>query len=549
MFKKAIIVFLITFFALSAAMPIKTVSAAAEGPDDQGQWWNPTFQDFNRKVHGTAPDQVFGERYTYAQVVWIMYSLISAPVGKDIMQCLSGGADNIVTCIQGITSDGSINNSPILGLYSFIDVMKNTRPASGVDWMANVGNNLHIIPEAKAQSQGFGFNTLTLAQNLWKASRNAAYALTTLAIVVLAFSIMFRVKISPQASVTIQTAIPKVAIGLVLITFSYALAGLIVDLSYLLQGLVALIIAGTTNGITQMSPIEMFIKMNDGAGSFFSYAFSLIVIAFTSGSIFGQITIIPGPPPAGIGIPTGATFGLFIAIISIVMLIVAALTVFWTLLKAYVTAIFQVVGAPFYILMGIASPTMGFGSWFKSFIANIATFPLVGIMILFAHILLWGSIDGSVASGWTQFNVFKINSNFIADAGTAQLPTFSNTFSPGAIGYFSSLVLMLAIPSVCKTVKSLIETGKAGRFEGLAGMGIAGSVIGGAAGGATSLVGNKIASKWGGTFGPTATPTGAARIAQFGYQQIFGRSKPQMDQMRKGGIGESIQDATKKMGR
>lgn len=458
MFKKAIIVLLISLFAFSVIFPVKS-ALAQDAASTQGEWWNPTFQDFNRKVHGTAPDQVFGERYTYAQVVWIMYSLISAPVGKDIMQCLSGGADNIGTCITGITSGTGNIDSPILGVFSLIDFMKNTRPASGITWLADTRNNLHIIPEAKAQSQGFGFSTLTMAQSLWKASRNAAYALTTLAIVVLAFSIMFRIKISPQASVTIQTAIPKVAIGLVLITFSYALAGLIVDLAYLSQGLVALIVAGPGNGITTKSAIDLFIAMNDASTGFLSFAFSLIIIVFTNAGIF---TI------GGIGL---GYFSVFIALIAVIMLIVAALTIFWTLLKAYVTAVFQVVAAPFFILMGIASPTMGFGTWFKSFIANIATFPLVGIMILFAHVLLWSSLPGdNVAATVSWLNPYGINTNVIQKENGVQLPSFGSDMSPAVIGYFSSLILMLAIPSVCKTVKSLIETGKAGRFEGMSGM-------------------------------------------------------------------------------
>ena len=49
---------------------------------------------------------------------------------------------------------------------------------------------------------------------------------------------MFRAKINPQTVVTIQSAIPKAVVALILVTFSYAIAGLMIDLMYLLIGLI-----------------------------------------------------------------------------------------------------------------------------------------------------------------------------------------------------------------------------------------------------------------------------------------------------------------------
>jgi len=50
--------------------------------------------------------------------------------------------------------------------------------------------------------------------------------------------IMLRVKISPQAVVTVQSAIPKLITTLILVTFSYAIAGLVIDLCNLVEALV-----------------------------------------------------------------------------------------------------------------------------------------------------------------------------------------------------------------------------------------------------------------------------------------------------------------------
>ena len=42
---------------------------------------------------------------------------------------------------------------------------------------------------------------------------------------------------SPQTIVTIQSALPKIVVTLILVTFSYAIAGFMVDLVYVVMGL------------------------------------------------------------------------------------------------------------------------------------------------------------------------------------------------------------------------------------------------------------------------------------------------------------------------
>src|SRR3990167_11023854 len=125
------------------------------------------------------------------------------------------------------------------------DSMVINHPASGVEYIASKLHDMGIVPEAYAQGEGFGFATLKPIESLWAASRNAAYALMTVAIVILAFLVMFRAKISPQASVTIQSAIPRVIVGLLLITFSFAIAGFVIDLAYVVIGIISALVAAS----------------------------------------------------------------------------------------------------------------------------------------------------------------------------------------------------------------------------------------------------------------------------------------------------------------
>lgn len=106
-------------------------------------------------------------------------------------------------------------------------------PASGIVYFADLLNNIGISTPAYAQ-EGVGFGFLSPLLGLWKAFRNIAYLGFVVVFVATGFAIMFRTKLSPQAVLTVQSALPRLVVALLLITFSYAIAGLLIDLSYVL---------------------------------------------------------------------------------------------------------------------------------------------------------------------------------------------------------------------------------------------------------------------------------------------------------------------------
>src|SRR5690606_25281628 len=85
---------------------------------------------------------------------------------------------------------------------------------------------------------GLGFSSLDPILDTWKAFRNVAYLFYVIMFLVIGFMIMFRQKISSQAVVTAQQALPKIIISLIAVTFSYALAGLMIDAMYLIMYLI-----------------------------------------------------------------------------------------------------------------------------------------------------------------------------------------------------------------------------------------------------------------------------------------------------------------------
>src|SRR5271157_3305396 len=103
MFKKLLISLLLGLTVLFSVAPFMQAKA-------QSTWYNQSFFDWYDKVYNTntsPSDQIFGERYTAAQVQWVVWSLLAMPInflgsdGQTIVLCFMGlvnGNGNIVTC-------------------------------------------------------------------------------------------------------------------------------------------------------------------------------------------------------------------------------------------------------------------------------------------------------------------------------------------------------------------------------------------------------------------------------------------------------------------
>jgi hypothetical protein len=439
-------------------------------------WWNPSFPAFRDKVTQAPAEEIFGERYTMAQVSWIINSFIYILSGV-VGQCMESSADvaKFVSCIE--SKQASTNGGPILALAGGIDSLHNTRPASGINYVAQKLDNLNIIPEAYAQQQGYGFsNALAPIQKLWVISRNATYALLVLVVIAMAFMIMFRAKVSPQASITIQSAIPRIFIAAVAITFSYAIAGFLVDLAFVIQALVSAIVAGSVvDPALNKNAITVFTTMNDGVGATVAYGIAFILQSFSAiGGILGG-----GGGLVGMALNGGGWLGegilntvaflpdIIIGLIVLVLLLIGLMRVFWLLILTYGKTIFIVICAPFAILLGAAMPSGSIFGWVKSLVAQLAVFVSIGIIVLMAHILFWGfressgtiNLDGIYNA--LNLNPFGIKSG-LAGGASGTLPSgfnFGNNMH--AIGFFVSLAIILSIPKIANSVRDFIATGKA----------------------------------------------------------------------------------------
>lgn len=451
MFKKIIISFLLIFLFFAA---ILTPYAKAQG----GEWYSQSFEEWSAKVFDDSnPQEIFGERYTYAQVTWILHSLQAFALGDDLINCVntsSGDLNKIKDCVEGLQESGAFINSPVLAISAIGDSVLSLHPASGIEYVADAASRLKIIPSAYAQ--GIGFEGLQPALTAWKVTRNMTYALSILAIVVMSFMIMFRVKISPQVVITVQSALPKIIIALLLITFSYAIAGFIIDISYLVLGIVATLVTSSGIDISSLGMIEFFNALVMGSGLFWSLVLTLLLYLI----LFGLAGLAAGAflaPITGGTALIGGGIGAILFLLLIVMMIFASVKILWLLIKTTINILLLIIAAPLMILAGTFSSGIGFGAWLKQFVANVAVFPMVRLMLFLSHYFFWGmaSTDANILAKEVTYNplgVIPFGGDIVVLPG--YLPFDIGT---GLMGWVLSFGVLFLTPKIGDIIKSMIE--------------------------------------------------------------------------------------------
>lgn len=95
---------------------------------------------------------------------------------------------------------------------------------------------------------------------LWAQSRNIAYIFFVLAMIVIGFMIMFRSKLGGQVIVSISNSIPQLIICLILVTFSFAIAGIMLDIGRASMQVVERVFITAQEAAGDTTPTVMNIK-------------------------------------------------------------------------------------------------------------------------------------------------------------------------------------------------------------------------------------------------------------------------------------------------
>lgn len=167
----------------------------------------------------------------HTQTQNVMIELMAASI------CQLAGVDVVhpqQSCLGVNQTTGKIGyvqqSGGALGFMGNMIGMLYTPPLHTADYVRYISQNFGIAKHAYAQ--GIGFTSLSPLVGLWAVFRNIVYLFFVIAFIVVGIAIMLRIKIDPRTVMTIENQIPKIIISLVLVTFSFAISGFLIDLMY-----------------------------------------------------------------------------------------------------------------------------------------------------------------------------------------------------------------------------------------------------------------------------------------------------------------------------
>lgn len=331
-------------------------------------------------------------------------------------------------------------------------------PGHTANNVQNLANNFGIVKKAHAQEEGEGFDSLNQLQAIFTTSLNVVYLLLVIAFIIIGIGIMFRFNIDPRTVMTIQNQIPKIIIAIILITFSYSIAGALIDAMWVSTyvGVNALTqnvepcssdasnpeftltstitrniinnpmgftnamlsdavwcTGSTTGGAEQFLPKDGIAGLAFALGGTIGTTLSETVVE----TIFGldQTTLTcnlnpldalptgPGPEAGSFGACIQAAvywffrliFGALMVLVTFVAILVSLFRLWYSLIKAFILVMLDIIIGPFWIFMGlIPGSTNGFTSWLRHLVAHLAVFPAAALLLTIT-VLLARSTDQS----------------------------------------------------------------------------------------------------------------------------------------------------------
>jgi hypothetical protein len=284
------------------------------------------------------------------------------------------------------------------GIYGMmedsVETMYKTQPTINVyahlaeEWIPGYQNT-----SVYAAESGYGVLQETGIDQLWTVARNISYVFFIIIMIIVGFMIMFRTKLGGQTLVTLGNTLPNVILALIGVTFSFAIAGILIDIGGLIMSLLVNIfenIDGLDNMVTLESFPSLFGTLSPG---------KLVTTAIedtiqsTDKTFFGLFAV-----PVGItafltllAAPTAGVVGIGVLLLVVFIFIVATVgvfMVFMTLVKAYIGILINVITAPFQIAMS-AIPGKGavFINWVKNIFRNILIYPITFAILNLPNIL------------------------------------------------------------------------------------------------------------------------------------------------------------------
>jgi len=393
--------------------------------------------------------------------------------------------------------DGDKNfNHSVFGFITNLIVLPYANPpASGVYWAYSGLQNAGFVPKTYA-AEGIGFAAIKPFMNIWKVFRDVSYMLLVLILIAIGFMIMFRAKINPQTVISVENSLPKIVVALLLITFSFPIAGLLIDLMYVMILLIISILSPFIfEGSHPVDKKELVAQyLNPGFSKIFPPGFNILTLGGIGTALFNILPDwlrgILGPTlqfAAGVanfyilrnvigagdngpaqnigdffsniglaGFTAGkiprllgffldviffflfAIFGVpfllgFIVFFTVIFLL---FRIFFVLFKNYLETILLIIFSPIILIFEAIPGKSTFSFWFKNILTN-----LLGFVVVIALILVSGALNHTFSNDIKQL---------------PWAPPFIYGIDGKTVGVLVGLGIFLLIPDLLKMIKEML---------------------------------------------------------------------------------------------
>lgn len=319
------------------------------------------------------------------------------------------GSENVIAFDNAVEPENQsyISRVGLLGvtedaLYSMLENPPSTNVYAQLaeDWVPGYDNTEY---STYAQDGGYDYLVSVGMADLWGKTRNIAYIAFVAILIVAGFMIMFRQKIGGQMAVTVFNTIPNVLVSLLLVTFSFAIVGLLMNAGALLVNVFASILdLNSSNTVVIEGPFSLASGLFGVAGSQVSLTVGLVGLA---AGIVGYLMVGAALTGGGAVLLTGVVMAL-VAIVVIGIIIMASLKVFFTLVMAYLNILIDTILGPIYLAFAaLPGQEKIRGDWIRRVIKNILTFPVVFLIVNLGMYLISQNLQISFPSGLSGGNI------------------------------------------------------------------------------------------------------------------------------------------------
>lgn len=380
--KKIIFLFILSLLLIPLITPKKIY---AQNPQDifnkSVEEMNNEKKDIRRQSAVDKQVRINGRDTNDADLGWTLYNL------SNKVMCTSLDPE---VCNTKQTAMGNMTQL-IVTLYTY-------PPASALAYTRDLLANAGLVKPVHAQ--GIGFAGLTPFLGLWKASRNIAYGVLIIVMVAIGFMIIFRMKIDPKTVISLQAALPKIVLTLIIITLSYPIVGFLIDLMYLLMSIIISLVLNGVGGsmfgkdIAAWQTEFMTADIGDLGGSVFSGSGAALIGAIwnqVGGGAFVGSTLAPLLTLLAeslfswwfLAIPSG-----ILALIFVLGALFTFIRLLLLLLNSYIQLLISVILGPLLLLQEAIPGKSAFTEWLLNIMANLVVFPATAAIFLFSAVIL-----------------------------------------------------------------------------------------------------------------------------------------------------------------